>query len=607
MELNIITRCTRVHNLPILKDNVFKNIYDIKINWHVVFDVGILKDIDASILYDITKDGNVYPHFIPSGNWGLKSLNSLIESLDDWIYFLDDDNILHEDFYYAISNFFYEYQGEKLGFIFSQWVGGKDFSGLMIREAKPENVKVQKIDLAQYLLHRDLFTGSHWFGESYTADGIFIEKLYDELAEEFHIENRVLCYYNYLQKDSRPALPKILFIGSEKPEIKSSQHFCDSTDELDVKYISTDDALDNELNMFKPDAIVSYSNDWRDYKKLANQNYQIRKKWLHTDTLNDDLGQHAYNCAMSQLLNNDTSTLISYFTPIYNTGSKLHDTYQCLVNQTNPDWEWVLVNDSTDGGKTLKIAEDIAAKDHRVKVYDFRVKSGGNIGEVKYRAAMLCRGHLLVELDHDDHIVPDLTTMLHDASIQKPECGFFYTDCAEVDENWNPLNYGDSWAFDYGSYRQEMYNGKLLWVCNQHNINPVTIRHIVGVPNHVRAWRRSTYLELGGHCRDLTIADDYELIVRTFLHTKMCRIPKLGYVQFLYNNQSGRNSHDIARGDIQRRVRSIATHYHIKIKNRFDELGLHDWAFEKNPNDPITSWYGPWPKGEEEQIANETL
>ena len=81
-------------------------------------------------------------------------------------------------------------------------------------------------------------------------------------------------------------------------------------------------------------------------------------------------------------------------------------------------------------------------------------------------------------------------------------------------------------AFGYGTYYKETF-GKEFDVANTPNINPKTIRHIVGVPNHVRAWRRNVYFEIGCQNRGLAIADDYELVVRTFLKTKMCRIRKL--------------------------------------------------------------------------------
>ena len=84
------------------------------------------------------------------------------------------------------------------------------------------------------------------------------------------------------------------------------------------------------------------------------------------------------------------------------------------------------------------------------------------------------------------------------------------------------------------------------------------------------------------------MADDYELIVRTFLKTKICKIPKLSYIQFLYRpSGNNRNTHDLSRADIQRRVRTIAAHYNEQIKARFEELGQEDWAYAGYPAYPI--------------------
>jgi glycosyltransferase involved in cell wall biosynthesis len=243
----------------------------------------------------------------------------------------------------------------------------------------------------------------------------------------------------------------------------------------------------------------------------------------------------------------------------------------------------VLVNDSSDGGKTLKIAELIAELDNRVKVYDFKKKSGGIVGESKYRAAVLCNGEYLMELDHDDYILPEAGKMMVEAFMQYPDAKFVYSDCAEIWENHESITYGEGFAFGYGSYRNEVWNGRVYKAMNTVNINPKTIRHIVGVPNHFRAWDRKFYHSIGGHNRRLTIADDYELIVRTFLNTKMVRIPKMLYLQFYHSN----NTQDKTRADIQRRVKSIREHYNQRIYKRFNDLGVTDWAYEGNNFEPI--------------------
>jgi GT2 family glycosyltransferase len=220
-------------------------------------------------------------------------------------------------------------------------------------------------------------------------------------------------------------------------------------------------------------------------------------------------------------------------------------------------------------------------------VYSFSKKTGGIIGEAKYRAAMLCDGEYLMELDHDDYLLPDAVELMVKAFTEYPDAGYVYSDCVECDMELNSMCYGDDFAFSYGSYYKQTYNDKELDVCACVPVNPKTIRHIVGVPNHFRSWRRSTYHALGGHNRKLTIADDYEITVRAFLMTRFVRIPKCCYLQFYDGNNTQNSDGGRTRKDIQRRVRSIADKYNEDIKNRFEEVGMTDWAYDYDPSSPL--------------------
>lgn len=375
-------------------------------------------------------------------------------------------------------------------------------------------------------------------------------------------------------------VPKILYVGPGQPELVSSKYYEYEDNSLEVHYEESDENVDSLLTTFKPDAIVTVGESDSFFQNLCKQPYEIRKKWIHFTTVPSDIGQQAYSCAMNQILSLDNTKLISYFTPTYNTGVKIQEAYRSLVEQTYGNWEWVIVDDSTDNGKTLSIVKEIASTDSRVRVYSFEEKSKGIIGESKYRAAALCRGFLLAELDHDDLLTDNCTLDLYNASQAFPDAGFFYNDTVEVDENGQSLTYPDGFACEYGKYYKHHYRGHVWDVSLTPNINPKTIRHIVGIPNHIRAWRRETYFAVGGHNRDLSIADDYELVVRTFLHTRFCKIPKLGYIQNLRFEGNEQNTHDIARADIQRRVRTIADHYNEAINRRFKELGVVDWIYE---------------------------
>lgn len=601
MKIEIITRCTRPTLLNKVLVSILANkIPEVDLHWHIIVDTSVVKTIDTGCL---TASGiPVTSYFwegVP-GDMGHSLINRVIDKLyadgnDSWIYILDDDNEIHPDFF---SSVYESYETEDVeGMIFSQYVGGKDFTKLEIREAKPENVKVQKIDMGQFLLHLSLIGDVRFAPNQYIADGLFIEEIYSKNPDNFVFIDKVLCNYNSLQVlNNDYFLPKVLLLGSDKG-LSSIKVFDYEDTSIRVKFSNNATAI-ADVTEFNPDCILTVGESYAPYKSLSTLSYDFRQRWIHSGTNDSYTGENAYSCAMNYILNSDTNNLVSIATPIYNTGEKLRRTYQSLLNQSHNNWEWVLVNDSTDT-ITLKIAEDLAKTDPRIRVYDFKEKSKGIIGEVKYRTFALTKGAFILELDHDDYLLPHALERTVDAFNKYPDAGFVYSDCAEIDENYNSLTYGDGFSFGYGSYREETHMGIVFKVANTANINPLTIRHIVGVPNHLRAWRRDVYFKIGGHNRRLSIADDYELVVRTFLETKFAKIAECCYLQFYH----GGNSQELPRADIQRRVRTISTFYTGKINERFKELGVEDWAYIPNS----LSWNVPPRTGDEENYVNYIL
>ena len=220
---------------------------------------------------------------------------------------------------------------------------------------------------------------------------------------------------------------------------------------------------------------------------------------------------------------------------------------------------------------------NLAKKDHRIQVFK-PWEHSGVIGKIKNWACSFGKGHILVELDHDDELTNYALDTVVKGFNQFPEAGFLYTDCAEIYDNGMSHAYRKGWAFGYGSYIDVEYKGKLYQSGNAGNINAKTIRHIISAPNHIRAWRKSFYESIGGHNKELHVADDYELVVRTFLKTRMVRVPMLCYLQYISNTtQRLRNM------DIQRHVRSVRAHYDRMIHDRLVELGCEDFVWdEKN-------------------------
>ena len=588
IEFHVITRCTRPQNLLRIYNSFNYTENDrYFIIWHVLFDISSLIDIDSKLLLDLSKlDAHLYFMESDGSDYLYPQISDVVSNINSgWVLIMDDDNVCYPNYFDVLNN---EIRAnKKLAYVYEQEVSGRDFTGLDIRKVGPEHMKLKHIDSAQYIIHISLHKRLR-YEPGYDADGKFIEKLYAEHSDKFGFIEKLLCYYNALTSESKAKVPKVLYLGPDKPELKSIKYADYEDDSLNVKYIENDEKINNTLTDFKPDSIISISQDlYEECKNLCNQPSYVRNKWINLDSHNINTGEIAYNCAMHSILRADYDTTVSFFTPIYNTKEKLWRTYESVRNQTYPDWEWVIVNDSSDGGKTLKIALDIASQDHRVRVYDFREKSGGIIGESKYRAATLTKGRWLAELDHDDYLMPDCAKYIIEAANKFPDAGFIYTDSAELDEWHNSMKYPDGFCFGYGKYRTENHFRNTWDVVDSPNINPKTIRHIVGVPNHIRTWRRDIYFSVGGHNRNLSIADDYELIVRTFLKTKFVKIPKLGYLQYIYNNSNGRNTHDLARADIQRRVRSIMYFYNDAINERFEELGVIDYAYKENKDNPL--------------------
>ena len=592
MKFNVITRCSRPSNLLDIHKSIYQDGVDVE--WNILFDTSTLHSLNAQLLKTLSNTDKCFMHYIEGQEGDYlypQSMQVVNQIKKGYILYIDDDTIVHPDYYKELSATILKNKDYKV-FVVDQLVDKKDFTGLDVRIAAPEHTKHQHIDIAQPTFHCSLFEDYSFSGD-YGADGLLAEKIHKDHPDWFFYINKTLSYYNYLENPPVARVPKILYIGHDRPQLKTSVGRMDGTetDELRVKYVESDKEITKVIHDFQPDSILTTSPAEDDFPNLSSLSSEFRRKWINDNSElqgSTQLGDLAYNVAMFDILRRENLDIISWVTSMYNTGDLLYRTYDSLKNQTNPNWEWVLSNDSTDQ-KTVKIAQDIASGDPRVKVFDFNNKSGGIVGEAKYRAMAMAKGFILAELDHDDYLTPWATQLLYDASDAFPDAGFYYTDSCEVDEQWNSLTYGEGFAYGYGSYYKASALGREFEVAATAHINPKTIRHIVGIPNHIRAWYRDVYYAIGGQNRGLAIADDYELVVRTFLTTKMCGIRKLGYIQFMHRNGQRANTQDVSRQDIQRRVRTIMYQYNENISKRFADLGVEDWAYADNPDNPLSA------------------
>ena len=204
--------------------------------------------------------------------------------------------------------------------------------------------------------------------------------------------------------------------------------------------------------------------------------------------------------------------MISIFTPTNNT-TWIKEAWDSLKDQP-VQFEWLIgLNGNADRSNI--------PEDEKIKIFDLGAWSG--VGAAKKQLCELASGEILLELDHDDILAENALQDVVEA-FQDSEIGFVYSDTAEwVDATGAPFVYSSEYGWE--NYPC-VIRGKQLLAMVSFEANARTLAQILYAPNHLRAWRTSVYKEIGGHDPTLKVADDFDLMARTYLVTKLKHIPK---------------------------------------------------------------------------------
>jgi len=314
-------------------------------------------------------------------------------------------------------------------------------------------------------------------------------------------------------------------------------------DELDCSLFIVDKKED--LNkMFNPSyqILVTYGPDEMEYVELCNAIIapRMRKRWIHYIEIPSvkEFCRGVNYCFVHNCITNreEGRPIFSVFTTTYNSYDKIVRAYNSLKLQSLLDWEWVIVDDSPDE-KHFAFLKELLLNDNRIRLYK-RAENSGNIGNVKNEAISLCRGKYVIEFDHDDEI-PEY--VLYDSATyfdKNEDVGFIYMDFINIYENGENYKYNGCISAGYSSYYCQKYKGVWRYVFMTSNINNITLTHLASMPNHPRIWRRDVLMKMGSYCEMLPINDDQEIIMRTALTTKIAKIHKLGYIQYMNNNNN---------------------------------------------------------------------
>ena len=248
----------------------------------------------------------------------------------------------------------------------------------------------------------------------------------------------------------------------------------------------------------------------------------------------------------------------SIITPAHKKTPYLVVLYNSIAAQTYENWEWILWlnNDLTEKDLPQKIV-----KDERVKIYRTEEKST-SVGFHKHHAFHKGEGDVLVEVDSDDIITPNCLEELNKA-YQDSEIGFVYSDVAILDDDFVPYNEAHGWTY----YRYE-YKDKNLYVMNTWEPTSHSLGFIWYAPDHIRSWRTNIYRDIGGHNVELDICDDHELMIRTYMKTKMCRVPEPLYIYRI----TGDNTYLERNAAIQTKTVELQREYAYQLAERDADL-----------------------------------
>ncbi|MFJ6617962.1 glycosyltransferase [Kitasatospora sp. NPDC091335] len=208
---------------------------------------------------------------------------------------------------------------------------------------------------------------------------------------------------------------------------------------------------------------------------------------------------------------------------------------ECLATlkaQSRSDWEWIVV---LNNGARWRPEHP----DDRIRV---EVNDGiRGVGAAKRRACELAKGEILVELDHDDLLAGDCLAELATAFDDHPDVVFVYSHTAQITEDGgrddSRFNEEHGWR-----YEETEVDGRRLLQVLAMAPTPHNVSYIWYAPNHVRAFRRLAYEQVGGYDATRTVLDDQDLMCRLFQAGDFHHIPRCLYLQRMHPGNTQRDT-----------------------------------------------------------------
>jgi len=191
-EISIITPVIRPDNLPAVWNSITTDDFE----WLIICDTDDLNSFLTESNYIRDPRVKYIQHSSAGFSLGISGNPQRNKGLDKakgkFVYFLDDDNIVHPDYFKTILPII---QTNTVGVVVAQIFP----SGVPRLIAAPDSVQPCHSDTAQFIIPREFIGELRWEPHNYCADGAFFPAIFKEHPDEFVFINKPLCYYNYLR------------------------------------------------------------------------------------------------------------------------------------------------------------------------------------------------------------------------------------------------------------------------------------------------------------------------------------------------------------------------------------------------------------------------
>jgi O-antigen biosynthesis protein len=289
-----------------------------------------------------------------------------------------------------------------------------------------------------------------------------------------------------------------------------------------------------------------YEGDWETVKRLMDEHprsYQVIKDIPAIMVMPES--------SISPI--RDGNSRVSIFTPCHDT-RWLREAYESIKDQDFH--EWVIVYNN--GAVPLNF------DDQRVKTH-FLHRAPERVGALKAYACEQATGEILLELDHDDLLTESAISDVREA-FSDPEVGFVYSNAISINMDGSKR---DRYSEIFGwRYREVEWNGKKYDEEVSFDPTPESVSRIWFAPNHLRAFRRSVYRNIGGYDKGMQILDDQDIIARMYLATRFHHIDKPLYIYRVH----GANSWLRFNSDIQNGVWKGYDKYIHQLVSRWADI-----------------------------------